>query len=106
MNQEIIMMIAGAALVTYATRFPLLVFDGSRKLPPGFGKYLGFIAPAVLTALIAPAIFVKHGAMDFSWRNPYLPAAAVAGLAAYFSKSPLVAVLTGVVTVGLLTLFH
>lgn len=102
MNQEIVIIIAGAALATYATRFPLLVFDGAKKLPPGFGKYLSFIAPAVLTALIAPAILVKQGTVQFNWANPYLPAAFLSAVAAYYGKNPLLAVVTGVASVALL----
>lgn len=100
MNKEIILIIAGAALVTYCTRFPLLVFAG-KKVPKPVERYLRYLAPAILTALIVPFILFNHGRFDISFKNDYLIAAIITGLIAYLSKNTLVAVLTGVLTVGL-----
>lgn len=100
MNKEIIFIIAGAALVTYCTRFPLLVFAG-KKVPKPVERYLRYLAPAILTALIVPFILFNKGRLNISFKNDYLIATIITGLVAYFSKNTLVAVLTGVLTVGL-----
>jgi branched-subunit amino acid transport protein len=99
MSKEIIFIIAGAALVTYCTRFPLLVFSGS-KVPKWVEQYFCYLAPAILTALIAPFVFLKNNSLNISFQNDYLIATILTGLVAYFSKSTLAAVLTGVLTVG------
>lgn len=103
MNNAVILTIAGAAIATYFTRFPLMVLAGNRTIPPKLVKFMGYIAPAVLTALIAPAIFIRQGKLDLSLiSNKYIIAAAVTALAAYFSKNMLVSVITGICTVGIL----
>jgi branched-subunit amino acid transport protein len=61
------------------------------------------IAPAILTALIVPTIFTSEGRVDISLNNYYIPAAAITILVAYFSKSMLASIITGLCTVGLLT---
>lgn len=101
MNNEILIAIAGAALVTYCTRFPLMILSGKREIPPRLARFMRFIAPAVLTALIVPSIFVKDGAVAFSHTNPYLWAAAITTLAAWLSKNMLVSVITGLGVMGL-----
>ncbi len=100
MNKEIIFIIAGAALVTYCTRFPLLVFAG-KKVPKPVEQYLRYLAPAILTALIVPFVVLKNNSINISFKNDYLIAAIITGVVAYFSKNTLIAVLTGVLTVGL-----
>ncbi len=100
MNNEIILVIAGAALVTYCTRFPLLMFAG-KKVPKPVERYLRYLAPAILTALIVPFVLIHNSRLNISFKNDYLIAAIITGLVAYFSKNTLIAVLTGVLTVGL-----
>lgn len=102
MNHNIAFIIVGAALVTYCTRFPLLIYSGPKHIPTWLGKYLSFIAPAVLTALIVPAVFIKQGRPDFAMTNDYMIAAIISILVAYFSKNALLVVISGVLTVGLL----
>jgi len=48
---------------------------------------LSFSAPAVLTAIWVPIIFVKDNSFDSSLSNPYLLAATVAIITAYKSHS-------------------
>jgi branched chain amino acid efflux pump len=102
MNHNTALIILGAALVTYSTRFPLLIYSGPKHIPTWLSKYLSFIAPAVLTALIVPMVFIKQGRPDFSVANQYLIAAIVSVLTAFLSKNNLVTVIVGVLTVGLL----
>lgn len=103
MNNEIIITILGAAIVTYLTRFPLMILS-EKKIPPALIKYLSFIAPAVLTALIAPMIFIKQCRVDISLSNNYFIAAIVTALASYFSKNMLVSLIAGICSVALLSL--
>jgi branched-subunit amino acid transport protein len=102
MSHDIILIIAGAALVTYGTRFPLLIYAGPKHIPAWLKQYLGLIAPAVLTALIVPAVFIKQGRPDFTPANEYLLAAILSAVIAYFFKNTLLVVISGVLTVALL----
>lgn len=102
MNSGIIIALAGAALVTYLTRFPLMLLSGRKEIPPKLARFMGFIAPAVLTSLIVPAIFIKEGKLDISLSNEYIIAAVVTAIVSYFSKNMLASVITGICTVGVL----
>jgi branched-subunit amino acid transport protein len=104
-KSDIIMVIIGAGIATYFTRFPLMVLSGKREIPGWLVKFMSFIAPSVLTALIVPVIFIKQGSLDISLSNEYVIAAAITGIAAYLSKNMLVSVITGICTVGLLMYF-
>lgn len=103
MNNGIIITILGAAIVTYLTRFPLMILSG-KKIPSPLMKYLSFIAPAVLTALIAPMIFIKQGRVDISLSNNYFIAAIITVLVSYFSKNMLASLIAGICSVALLAL--
>jgi branched-subunit amino acid transport protein len=102
MNSDMIMIIAGSALVTYCTRFPLLIFSTNKNIPAWLSKYLSFIAPAVLTALIVPVVFIKQGKLAFSIANEYIIASIITVIIAYFFKNMLAAVIVGMLTVAFL----
>lgn len=102
MSFKMILIILGAGLATYCTRFPLMIISGRREIPPRLTKFMSFIAPAVFTSLIVPAIFIKQGNIDISFSNKYIIASFITALAAYFSKNMLVSVIIGICTVGIL----
>ena len=102
MSIRMIFIILGASIVTYCTRFPLMVISGKREIPPKLTKFMSFIAPAILTSLIVPTIFTSQGNIDISFNNKYLIASVITALVAYFSKNMLVAMITGITTVGIL----
>ena len=97
----VILIIMGGALATYCTRFPFLLYTGSKQIPPWLEKYMSFIAPAVLTALIVPMIFVRQDKIEFTITNDYLWAAIISGFTAYFFKNIFATVITGILTVSL-----
>jgi len=72
MKSDIIIFILGAGIATYLTRFPLLVIARKKDIPKSLLKYMGYIAPSILTALIAPAIFINKGRLDLSFSNIYI----------------------------------
>lgn len=102
MNIKMIVIILGAGLATYCTRFPLMIISGKREMPLRLTKFMGFIAPAVFTSLIVPAIFIKQGKIDISFSNKYIIASFITALSAYFLKNMLVSVIIGICTVGIL----
>nr|WP_306287663.1 AzlD domain-containing protein [Pseudoalteromonas sp. WY3] len=46
-------------------------------------KFLSFSAPAVLTAIWVPIVFLNDDGINLNWQNPYLSAAIVAIIVAY-----------------------
>ena len=75
------------ACITFASRYLFL----HPKLPIRIGAktthLLSFSAPAVLTAIWVPIVFVQDNSLNISITNPYLLAATVAIITAYKSHS-------------------
>lgn len=105
MSIKMMFIILGAGLVTYCTRFPLMVLTSKGELSPKLTKFMSFIAPAILTSLIVPAIFIRQGRVDISFNNHYIIATVITTLSVYFSKNMLIGVIIGISTVGILMLF-
>ncbi len=75
------------ACITFFSRYLFL----HPKLPLRIGAktthFLSFSAPAVLTAIWVPIIFIQDNSFNSSLTNPYLLGATVAIITAYKSKS-------------------
>ncbi|GAB1428234.1 hypothetical protein MASR2M17_16620 [Aminivibrio sp.] len=80
MGSEMFFIIAGDGLVTFATRFAAVAPSGTEK-PAGLERWLRHIPTGILTALIAPALLLPKGYVDFSLQNHYLLAGLVAAAA-------------------------
>lgn len=91
--------ILGMAVVTYATRASLLLAGGRVQLSPRLEQALRYLPVALLTAIIAPALFVRDGALALTWRNDYLWAGVVCVVVAWRTKNVLWTVLTGLLFV-------
>ena len=90
-----IYLILGMALVTFATRYPVLAILSKRQLPDTFKLALGFVPPVVLTAIIVPAVFAPGGEISFSLSNNALIASLVAIIIAWRTKNLLATILAG-----------
>ena len=94
MNEFI--MIAGMALVTFLIRYPTMVLVGKIPLPDRVFRALRYVPPAVLAAIIVPALFMPDGeSISFSLGNSYLVAGILAALIAWRSKNLLLTIVLG-----------
>ena len=75
------------ALITFTTRYLFLHPKIPVRLGPRMVRFLSFSAPAVLTAIWVPIIFVQQGKLVATWHNPYVIAATVAVIIAAKTKS-------------------
>lgn len=104
--RDTILLILGMAVVTYIPRLAPLWLLSSRKLPEAVIRWLELIPPAVLSALLIPALVLgkKDGTafLDISTGNVFLLATIPAALTAYFTKSFLGTVAVGMGGVALL----
>ncbi|MBL7004610.1 MAG: AzlD domain-containing protein [Gammaproteobacteria bacterium] len=95
--------IALMALIVFSSRYLFL----EPKLPFSINKYwlhfLDYTAPAVLTAIWAPIVFVADGQLNLNVESPYLVAAIVATILAMVTKNVL---LTTVLSMGLFLYLH
>ena len=70
------------AVITFTTRYLLIHPKLPIRLGPKLSKFLGYSAPAVLTAIWVPIIFVHDGQLNVSITNPYFVAAFIAVITA------------------------
>lgn len=89
-------LLAGMAMVTFGIRYPVLGLSGRIKLSPGLQEMLRYIPPAVLTAIVVPAVLLPDGeGLLLSYTNARLVGAIAAILISYYSKNLLLTIVLG-----------
>jgi branched-subunit amino acid transport protein len=97
MNETLLVL--GMALVTFGVRYPILAYFGRIPLPAPVRRGLRFVPPAVLTALITPAMLIPAGrGLDISLQNPFLIAGFIAIGVAAWRKNLLWTILSGMLS--------
>ena len=105
MRSEMFLIIAGMAIVTFATRFASVAILGQKKMPPALERWLRHIPTGILTALIVPTLLLPKGYIDLSFDNHYLLAGLVAAAAAWKSRNMIATLVLGMGTMFLLRRF-
>ncbi len=98
-------MIVGMTLVTFGVRYPVLALVGRTELPPALLEALKFIPPAVLTAIIVPAVLMPQGTVALGYTNAYLVAGIAAALISWRTKNLLLTITLGMAVFWLWRLF-
>ncbi len=100
MNIWVIMLLGGG--LTFAMRLSFIYLFGRFSVPAAFTRALRFVPPAVLSALIAPALFMPNDRLDLGFDNHYLVAGLVAIFVGWRTKNTLVTLLAGMVALVVL----
>jgi branched-subunit amino acid transport protein len=100
MNIWLVMLLGGA--LTFGMRISFVFLFGRIEIPATVKRALRFVPPAVLSAIIMPALILRNHSPDFSLGNYRLIAGAVALLVAWRTKSVLVTILSGMAALLLL----
>ncbi len=90
-------LIVAMAVVTFLTRYVALAAASQVALPDWCRRALGYVPPAVLTAIIVPAVLSPRGALDLSLQNSYLVGGAVAMVVAWRTRQLLPTIAVGMV---------
>jgi branched-subunit amino acid transport protein len=99
-------MLLGGAL-TFGMRLSFIYLFGRFEIPVMVKQALRFVPPAVLSAIIAPALFMPNNTLDISWNNYRLIAGAVAILVGWRTKNTLLTILAGIAALLVLqVIFH
>lgn len=77
-----------------------------RTISKNFQIWLSFIPVAILSALLAPEIFMKNGELFLAKENLFLMAFVPVLIVAYFTKSLFATLLVGMVLVAAMRYFH
>ena len=92
-------------LLTLGLRLSFMVFTGKMQVAPIVQQTLRFVPIAVLSALIAPALFFKNDSLNLSLTNARLIAGIFAILVAWRTKNVLLTILSGMACLLILQLF-
>ncbi len=94
-----VVLILGMALVTFAVRYPVLALVGNIPLPERVFQALRYVPPAVLAAIIVPALLMPDGDRLFiAADNARLIAGLAAALVAWRTKNLLITIVVGMGT--------
>ena len=96
----IVIVVVGA--LNYLSRLSFIAFFASRDMPPLLARALRFVPVAMLTALVVPMVLTPSAAGAFAGMNPRIPAAIVAFVVGYFTRSTLKTLVAGMVSLWLL----
>lgn len=99
------LLIGAMALITFYNRYAFFSPRLKFSIRPEIQSILQYTAPAVLTALWVPIVFVKDGTLNTQWNDPYLLAGVVTVVVSATLKKPLPAVLIGVTVFYLCRVF-
>ena len=90
-----ITLLGGMMLVTFGVRYPLLAMSDRITLPPRLMQALNYVPPAVLTAIIVPAVLLENNSLWFTPDNPRLMGALAALGVGLWQKNLLLTILVG-----------
>ena len=92
--------IVAVGAINYASRLSFIAFFARRTMPPLLARALRYVPPAMLMALIVPMVVAPAGGIEAI--NPRIPAAIVAGVVAWFTRSSLKTMVAGMAALWLL----
>jgi branched-subunit amino acid transport protein len=98
MTPQEFILITGMALATFACRYPVLALVSLIPLPASLLAAMRFVPPAVLAAIIAPAVLMPNGHIAVSLDNSHLIAGLVAALVAWRSQNLMLTIVVGMST--------
>ena len=99
------LMIVSIGLITFAIRFVPIALLSRRNLPVWLKRALAYVPPAVMTAIITPALFFPSGTPNIALDVPRLVAAAIAVLVAWKTRSVLWTIILGMLSLWGLQFF-
>lgn len=87
-----VVLVVGA--LNYLSRLSFIALFARRRIPPLLGRAFRYVPVAMLTALILPMIVAAPGS-DWAPALPKIAAAIVAGVVAFFTRSQVKTLFTG-----------
>jgi branched-subunit amino acid transport protein len=88
-------LIAGMFLVTFTIRYSMFIVAGRVEFPARLVSTLRYVPPAVLTAIIVPAVLMPGGHLMVSYTNPYLVGGLIACGVGWMSQNLLLTIVVG-----------
>ncbi|MEO0539253.1 MAG: AzlD domain-containing protein [Cyanobacteria bacterium P01_A01_bin.105] len=92
---EELILVLGMAAVTFGIRYVLIALSGRIDLSPKLTQALRFVPPAVLTAIVVPAVLFPEGALWVGADNGRLVGAIATTVIAAWHKNLLLTIVVG-----------
>lgn len=89
-------------LSTYLTRLSMILLFSRWEIPAWLQRALRLVPAAVFSAIIAQEVLTQNGKLNLEMTNPRILAAALATVVAWKTRSVLLTILIGMVTLWLL----
>ena len=99
---ETLAIILAMSVVTYLPRALPLLLCARRTVPDPLARWLGFVPPAVLAALLAQSVLCAGPNVDMSMKNLFLWASVPTALVRWKTRSFAATVAAGILSVALL----
>lgn len=96
------LLIAGMFVATFSVRYVLFAVAGRVRFPPWLTTSLSFVPPAVLTAIIVPAVLLPRGELWVGFDNPWLLSGLFAVLVSFWRRDLLTTIVLGMLCFMLL----
>jgi branched chain amino acid efflux pump len=93
MNIWLVMLLGG--LLTFGMRLSFIYLLGRYEMPEALRRALRFVPPAVLSAIVFPALFMPSGRLEVGLSNPRLLAGIIAVFVAWRTRNTLLTILVG-----------
>lgn len=96
----IFLTIVGMMAVTYIPRLLPIALLSKKKFPDVVSSWLGFVPAAILSALLAPSLFIHDDNFSLSFDNKYLWSAIPVFIVAYWTRSFFGTIVTGMLVIA------
>ncbi|MBE2182855.1 MAG: AzlD domain-containing protein [Anaerolineae bacterium] len=93
MNEFVLVL--GMAVVTFSVRYPVMVLVSKIPMPQSIFNALRYVPPAVLAAIVVPAVLMPEGTIELSLSNSYLIAAIICVVVAWRTNNLLLTIVLG-----------
>jgi len=103
MNLWLVVIVAG--VLTFLIRLSFISLLANWEMPPLFQRALGFVPPAVMTAIVFPELLILDGHLAMNLDNHRLIAGAIAILVAWQFKKIMPTIVAGMAALWLLRYF-
>lgn len=95
LNSNEVILLGGMTLVTFGIRYPLLAMSDRITLPPRLLQALNYVPPAVLTAIVVPAVLVNNDRLWIDFDNARLAGSLATLAIGLWRKNLLLTILVG-----------
>ena len=96
------LVILGVGACTFLLRASFIVFADPHRFPHRFRQALKYVPPAVLAAIVLPALAMRDGAIDLTLDNPRWIAGLAAAAIAAWTRNTFATIGLGMVALWLL----